>query len=412
LYSPSRAGNTEEMLGRHLRAATRAGLAQRRFLGVAVDFGLSEEQRAFQDAAKTFGEQEIMPYAAQWDEEKTFPIDCFRKAGELGFGAVYCKDEYGTGAARLDASIIFEQLAAACPSTTAFMTIHNMCCWMIDSFGTDEQRERFLPPTVGMENLMSYCLTEPSSGSDAASLKTRAVKEGGHYILNGSKSFISGAGTSEYYLVMARTGEGAKGISCFVIPKDSEGLSFGKNENKLGWNCQPTRQVIMENVKVPEENLLGGKEGQGFKMAMMGLDGGRVNIATCSLGAAQRALEEAVKYTQERKQFGKSISDFQNTQFKLAEMAARVNSSRLVIRQAAIAIDTNHADKTTLCAMAKMEATENCFGVVDDALQLFGGYGYLKDYPCEKLLRDLRVHRILEGTNEVMRMIVSRSVLA
>eukprot|EP01064_Diplonema_japonicum_P031250 TRINITY_DN5524_c0_g1_i2.p1 TRINITY_DN5524_c0_g1~~TRINITY_DN5524_c0_g1_i2.p1 ORF type:complete len:288 (+),score=96.94 TRINITY_DN5524_c0_g1_i2:400-1263(+) len=287
-----------------------------------------------------------------------------------------------------------------------------MCCWMVDTFGTEEQRARFLPDTVTMENLMSYCLTEPDSGSDAASLKTVAVREGNMYRVTGSKAFISGAGSSEYYVVMVRTGEGTKGISCLVIPKNSEGLSFGKNENKMGWNCQPTRIITLENVMVPEENLLGGVEGQGFKMAMAGLDGGRINISTCSLGAAQKALDLAIDYTKERKQFGKPIAGFQNTQFKLAEMAAKVQSSRLMIRQAATALDQNDPSKTPLAAMAKFHATDKCWEVVDEALQLHGGYGYLKDYPVERYLRDLRVHRILEGTNEVMKMIVSRSLLA
>eukprot|EP01061_Rhynchopus_euleeides_P003077 TRINITY_DN12364_c0_g1_i2.p1 TRINITY_DN12364_c0_g1~~TRINITY_DN12364_c0_g1_i2.p1 ORF type:complete len:305 (+),score=140.39 TRINITY_DN12364_c0_g1_i2:380-1294(+) len=301
----------------------------------------------------------------------------------------------------------------ACPSTTAFMTIHNMCCWMIDTFGTREQRERFLTPDViGMQKLMSYCLTEPDSGSDAASLKTKAVKEGSTYRITGSKAFISGAGTSDFYVVMCRTGEHkTKGISCLVIPKDAEGVSFGQNENKLGWNSQPTRIITFDNVVVPEENLLGGVEGQGFKMAMQGLDGGRINIATCSLGAAQRCLDLAVQYTQDRKQFGTPIATFQNTQFKLAEMAAKVQSSRLMIRSAAQSMDSKDPQKSAFCAMAKMHATEECWRVVDEALQLHGGYGYLRDYPVERFLRDLRVHRILEGTNEVMRMIVSRAVL-
>ena len=317
------------------------------------------------------------------------------------------------GAGRLDASVVFEQLAMACPATTAFITIHNMCLWMIDTFGTDAQRDEYLnADAVGMQNLFSYCLTEPDSGSDAAALKTKAVKDGSNYVINGSKAFISGAGSSEYYVVMARTGEHkVKGISCFVIPKSAEGVSFGKNEDKMGWNCQPTRTVLFDNVVIPESALLGGVEGQGFKMAMMGLDGGRVNIATCSLGAAQRCLDLAVEYTNERKQFGTPIAGFQHTQFKLAEMAAKVQSSRLMIRAAAQAMDSGNENKTAMCAMAKMHATEECWQVVDDALQLHGGYGYLKDYPVEKFLRDLRVHRILEGTNEVMRMIVSRAVL-
>ena len=301
----------------------------------------------------------------------------------------------------------------ACPGTTAFITIHNMCCWMIDTFGTQAQREQFLTPEViGMQQLMSYCLTEPESGSDAAGLKTTAVKEGNTYRINGSKAFISGAGASEFYVVMCRTGEHkVKGISCIVIPKSAPGVSFGQNENKMGWHCQPTAVVSFDNVVVPEENLLGGVEGQGFKMAMQGLDGGRINIATCSLGAAQRSLDLTVDYTQQRKQFNTAISGFQNTQFKLAEMAAKVQSSRLMIRSAAAAMDTKDPNKTAHCAMAKMHATEECFKVVDEAIQLHGGYGYLKDYHCEKFLRDLRVHRILEGTNEVMRMIVSRSIL-
>ncbi|KAJ9465122.1 Isobutyryl-CoA dehydrogenase [Diplonema papillatum] len=397
-----------------MKAATRrsARLAQARFFSGGATFGLTEEQLLFQDAARSFAATEIEPHAAKWDATKHFPTDVLAKAGELGFGAVYVKDDHGTGAGRLDASVIFEQLSGACPSFTAFVTIHNMCCWMVDRFGTEEQRERILPDVCSMENLMSYCLTEPGSGSDAASLRTKAVKDGSNYVINGSKCFISGAGTAKYYVVMLRTGEGAKGISCIVVPKDTPGLSFGANESKMGWNCQPTRQVIFEDAVVPAENLLGGVEGKGFGMAMMGLDGGRINIATCSLGAAQRSLDLAVAYTKERQQFGKSISSFQNTQFKLADMAARVHASRLLVRQAAAAMDQEHPDKTAFCAMAKMKVTEDCWNVVDDALQLHGGYGYLQSYPIERFLRDLRVHRILEGTNEVMRLIVSRAVLA
>ena len=328
----------------------------------------------------------------------------------MGFGAVYVGPDYGTGASRLDASVIFEQLAMACPSTAAFMTIHNMCCWMIDTFGTPEQKAKLLPEITQMQNLCSYCLTEPDAGSDAASLRTKAEKSAsGGYVLNGSKAFISGAGTSKYYLIMARTEDNK--VSCFIVDKDIPGVSFGQNEDKMGWNCQPTRTVILDNVEVPADCLLGGETGQGFKMAMMGLDGGRVNIATCSLGAAQTCLDLAVAYTKDRTQFGKPISSFQNTQFKIAEMAAKVQTSRLIIRQAATALDQRDPNRTALCAMAKMHATEACWTVADEALQLHGGYGYLKDYQVEKLLRDLRVHRILEGTNEIMRKIISRQVL-
>lgn len=364
--------------------------------------------------ARDFAMNEMYPHAAEWDENKTFPIDPLKKAAELGFGGVYVNEQFGgTGLKRLDASIIFEQLSQGCTSTTAYITIHNMCAWMIDTFGSDAQKEKFLPDICSMETFASYCLTEPGAGSDAASLKTRAVlsEDKTHYLLTGEKAFISGAGSSGVYLIMARTGDAsAKGISCFIVEKGFEGLSFGKNESKLGWNSQPTRAVVMDNCKVPVENLL-GKEGQGFKIAMSGLDGGRINIATCSLGGAQKSLDLTRDYIRTRKQFGKPIADNQYLQFKIADMATQVEASRLLVREAAKALDAKEADYTFKCSMAKRFVTDECFDVVNQCLQMHGGYGYLKDYPIERYLRDLRVHSILEGTNEVMRLIMSRQLL-
>lgn len=385
-------------------------------MSTAVDgvctFGLSDDTLAFRDAAKDFAMAEMLPHAEAWDRDETFPVDVMRQAAQMGFGGVYVRDDVGgTGLGRLDAAVIFEALAHGCTSTTAYITIHNMCGGIIDKFGTEEQRQQWLPELCTMESLASYCLTEPGSGSDAASLSTKAVKDGDNYILNGSKAFISGAGDTDVYLVMARTGEpGPKGISCFIIPKDTPGLSFGKKEHKMGWNSQPTRAVILEDCAVPATNLLAG-EGDGFKIAMSGLDGGRVNIAAISIGAAQQCLDVAVDYTAGRKQFGKALSDFQVNQFKLADMATSLTSSRLMVHNAARLLDAQSPSATTAAAMAKVLATESSFQVCDEALQLHGGYGYLKEYPIERYLRDVRVHRILEGTSEVMRMIVSRAVL-
>lgn len=374
---------------------------------------LSPEQLDIQEMAREFAERELQPHAQEWDEKKTFPADTLRRAAELGFGGIYVREDLGgSGLSRLDASIIFEQLSRGCVSSTAYVSIHNMCAWMVDQFGTPEQRERLLPDLCTMQKFASYCLTEPGSGSDAAALQTRAVRKGDKFVLNGTKQFISGAGESDVYLVMARTGEeGPRGISCFIVEKGSPGLSFGANEKKMGWNSQPTRAVIMEDCEVPAENML-GDEGTGFKIAMMGLDGGRLNIASCSLGGAGRAVEIAREYTKGRKQFGKPIAAFQNTQFKLAEMCTNLEAARLMVRSAARALDENARDKTVKCAMAKQFATDTGFTVANQALQLLGGYGYLCEYDIERIVRDLRVHQILEGTNEIMRVIVSRGILS
>eukprot|EP00761_Pharyngomonas_kirbyi_P007131 gb/GECH01007140.1/.p1 GENE.gb/GECH01007140.1/~~gb/GECH01007140.1/.p1 ORF type:complete len:432 (+),score=107.59 gb/GECH01007140.1/:1-1296(+) len=387
---------------------------QQRFFSedIGNSSGLTEEQLEFQNVARSFADNEMAPRAAEWDEKKEFPVDTLRKAAELGFGGVYVSEDVGgIGLGRLDASIIFEQLATGCTSTTAYMTIHNMCAWMIDNFGNQEQREKYLPDVTSMSKFASYCLTEPGSGSDAASLQTKAQLKGDHYVLNGSKAFISGGGESDVYLVMARTGDkGPGGISCFLIDKDAPGLSFGKNESKLGWNSQPTRAVIMEDCQVPKENLL-GEEGKGFKIAMAGLDGGRINIATCSLGGAAACLDLSREYATVRKQFGKPLSSFQSLQFKIADMSTQLKASRLMVRDAASQLDAKSPSATMSAAMAKSFATEACYNICDDALQIYGGYGYLKEYPIERYMRDLRVHRILEGTNEIMRMIISRKVM-
>jgi alkylation response protein AidB-like acyl-CoA dehydrogenase len=378
-----------------------------------MEFGLTEDQVQFQDVARAFAADEMAPHAAHWDEAKVFPEDTLRKAAELGFAAIYVRDDIGgSGLGRLDAAVIFEELAAACPSTTAYLTIHNMTCWMIDRFGTDEQRHRFLPSLCSMEHFGSYCLTEPGAGSDAASLKTRAERDGDHYVLNGEKAFISGGGRSDVYLVMARTGDaGPKGISTFIVENGTPGLSFGKQERKLGWNSQPTAPVILQDCRVPAENRL-GEEGEGFRIAMMGLDGGRVNIGACSLGGARAAMEAAIAYTRERKQFGRAIAEFQASQFKLADMATTLEAARLLLYRAAAAMDGKDPQATMLCAMAKRFATDTGFAACDEALQLHGGYGYIREYPIERILRDLRVHRILEGTNEIMRVIIGRRLLA
>jgi len=377
-----------------------------------ANFGLTEEQLMFQDVAKQFAMDEMYPHAAKWDQEEIFPVDALRAAAGMGFGAVYCGDDVGgTGLGRLEAAVIFEALSAGCTSTTAYITIHNMCAGMIDRYGTEEQRQQFIPDLATMEKFASYCLTEPGAGSDAASLRTTAVRDGDDLILNGSKAFISGAGESEVYLVMCRTGgDGASGISCVVVEKGTPGLSFGKKEHKLGWNSQPTRAVIFEDCRVPATNLLGG-EGNGFKIAMTGLDGGRVNIGAISIGAAQQCLDTALLYTSGRKQFGRPISAFQNSQFKMADMATKLMQGRLMVYHAARMLDAQDTAATPMCAMAKQVATDNSFEVCDQALQLHGGYGYLKEYPIERYLRDVRVHKILEGTNEVMRLIISRSLM-
>jgi alkylation response protein AidB-like acyl-CoA dehydrogenase len=377
-----------------------------------MDFALTEDQRAIQEAARAFAEAELAPHSARWDEEKHFPVDVMKAAAEMGFCAIYAGEEHGGMAlGRVEAAVIFEELSRGDVSVAAFISIHNMATWMIDGFGSDDLRARYVPSLVSMDRIASYCLTEPGSGSDAAALRTTAVKDGDHYVLNGSKAFISGAGTSDIYVVMARTGgEGAKGISAFVVDKDTPGLSFGAQEKKMGWNAQPTAIVSFDDCRVPAANLL-GKEGDGFRYAMMGLDGGRLNIAACSLGGARLALETAQDYVGSRKQFGKALAEFQNTQFKLADMATQLDAARLMVLRGAWAIDTAHAEKTKWCAMAKRLATDSCFQIADEALQLHGGYGYLKDYPLERIVRDLRVHRILEGTNEIMRVITAREML-
>ena len=379
-----------------------------------MDFELSDEQRAIQDMARSFAAERLAPNAAEWDEKAHFPVDVLKELAELGLGAIYVRDDVGgSGLGRLDAAIAFEELSAGCVSTAAFLSIHNMVAWMVDSYGSDEIRQRFLPKLAAMDQIASYCLTEPGAGSDAAALKTRAEKVGNsHYVLNGGKAFISGGGTSDVYAVMCRTGEeGPKGISCILVEKDTPGLSFGENEKKLGWNSQPTAMVNFDDCKVPAENLVGA-EGQGFRIAMAGLDGGRINIAACSLGGARAALEASLAYVKDRKAFGQAIADFQATQFRLADMATELEASRLMVHRAATSLDAKSPDATQHAAMAKRFATDIGYRIVDEALQLHGGYGYLKDYPIERLLRDLRVHRILEGTNEIMRVIIARKLLA
>jgi len=377
-----------------------------------MDFALTDDQRAIQDAARAFAEAELAPHSAEWDETKTFPVDVMRHAAEMGFCGIYTGEEHGGMAlGRVEAALIFEELSRGDVSTAAFISIHNMATWMIDSFGSADLRARYVPSLVTMEKIASYCLTEPGSGSDAAAMRTTAVRDGDHYILNGSKAFISGAGTSDVYVVMARTGEpGAKGISAFVVDLGTPGLSFGAQEKKMGWNSQPTAIVSFDDCRIPAANLL-GKEGDGFRYAMMGLDGGRLNIAACSLGGARLALETAQDYVSTRKQFGKALAEFQNTQFKLADMATQLDACRLMVLRGAWAVDTGHPEKTKWCAMAKRFTTDACFQIADEALQLHGGYGYLKDYPLERIVRDLRVHRILEGTNEIMRVITAREMM-
>ena len=377
-----------------------------------TQFSLTEDQLAIQEMAQKFTADAITPFAAEWDEKHIFPRDTVKQAAELGFGGIYVSEESGgIGLGRLESAIIMEAMAYGCPSTSAFISIHNMASWMIDTFGSQAVKDKYLPALVPMEKISSYCLTEAGAGSDAASLKTKAVRDGDDYIVNGSKQFISGGGANEIYVTMTRTSDdGAKGVTCLVIEKDMEGVSFGANEKKLGWHSQPTAQVNFDNVRVPVENRV-GDEGEGFRIAMAGLDGGRLNIGACSLGGAQRCLDEAINYTKERKQFGKPISDFQNTQFMLADMATDLEASRALLYLAAAKVTEGAPDKTKFAAMAKRLATDNGSKIVNDALQLFGGYGYLQDYPIERFWRDLRVHSILEGTNQVMRMIVSRELL-
>ena len=377
-----------------------------------TQFDLTDEQREIQDLARRFTADRITPFAAEWDERHIFPRDTIREAAELGFAAIYVSEESGGIAlGRLEAALIMEAMAYGCPSTSAFISIHNMASWMIDRFGDADVKGRYLPDLVTMDRMASYCLTEPGSGSDAAALKTRAVRDGDHYVVSGSKQFISGGGENEVYVTMVRTGEdGPKGISCLVIDKDTPGVSFGANERKLGWHSQPTRQVMFDNVRIPVANRLGA-EGEGFRIAMMGLDGGRLNIGACSLGGAQRCLDEAVAYVKDRRQFGKAIAEFQNTQFTLADMATELEAARALLYLAAAKVTDNAPDKTRFAAMAKRLATDTGSSVVDRALQLHGGYGYLMDYPIERFWRDLRVHSILEGTNQVMRMIVGRDLL-
>ncbi|HCG8745335.1 acyl-CoA dehydrogenase family protein [Vibrio parahaemolyticus] len=378
-----------------------------------MDFELNEDQRAFADTAQQFSLERLAPMAAEWDEKQIFPKDVLREAGELGFLSLYTPEEHGgLGLSRLDASIVFEQLSMGCTSTTAFMTIHNMVSWMVASFATEDVRAKYCPKLVTGEWLGSYCLTEPNAGSDAASLTTTASKKGDTYVLNGGKVFISGAGETDVLVVMARTGEaGAKGVSAFVVPAQADGISYGRKEPKMGWNSQPTRAVTFENVVIPASHLL-GEEGQGFIFAMKGLDGGRINIATCSVGTAQQALNQATQYMQERKQFGKSLAQFQALQFKLADMATELVAARQLVRYAASKLDLGDSDATTYCAMAKRFATDVGFQICDQALQIYGGYGYIKEYPMERYFRDVRVHQILEGTNEIMRLIIARRLLS
>lgn len=375
-------------------------------------FDLTDEQRAIQEMAQKFTADAITPFAAEWDESHHFPRDVVKAAADLGFGGIYVSEGGGgIGLGRLESALIMEAMAYGCPSTSAFISIHNMSAWMIDSFGSAEARDKYLPQLIACDLIASYCLTEPSSGSDAASLRTKAVRDGDHYVVTGSKAFISGGGANDLYVTMVRTGvDGPKGISCLVIEKDMPGVSFGGQEKKLGWHSQPTAQVNFDGVRVPVANRIGA-EGEGFKIAMAGLDGGRLNIGACSLGGAQRALDEAVRYTKERRQFGQAIADFQATQFTLADMETELQAARMLLYTAAVKVTEGAPDKTRFAAMAKRFATDTGWSVVDRALQLFGGYGYLQDYPIEKLLRDLRVHRILEGTNEVMRMIIGRDIV-
>lgn len=377
-----------------------------------MDFALNDDQAAIQAAARAFAEAELAPHSARWDEEKVFPVETLRAAAALGFAGLYVREDVGgSGLSRLDAALVFEELSRGDVAVAAYISIHNMVSWMIDRFGNDAQRQRWLPRLATMELLSSYCLTEPGAGSDAASLATRAERDGDDYVLTGAKAFISGAGTSDLYLVMARTGEGgARGVSAFVVEAGTPGLSFGAQERKMGWNAQPTAMVHFDGVRVPAANRIGA-EGEGFRFAMAGLDGGRINIAACSLGGAGLALETAREHLSARRQFGRPLADFQALQFRLADMATELEAARLMVRRAAFALDAGDPDATLYCAMAKRFATDGGFEVANQALQLHGGYGYLRDYPLERIVRDLRVHQILEGTNEIMRVIISRELL-
>jgi alkylation response protein AidB-like acyl-CoA dehydrogenase len=382
-------------------------------------FGLDDDERVITETAAAFAEKRLAPHALQWDAAKHFPVDVLREAAELGMAAIYCRDDVGgSGLRRLDGVRIFEQLAIADPTTAAFLSIHNMCAWMIDSFGTEEQRKLWIPRLAAMDAIASYCLTEPGAGSDASALRTRAVRHGSDYLLDGVKQFISGAGASDVYVVMARTGgtelPGPRGISAFVVEKGSPGLSFGVQEDKMGWHAQPTAQVVLEGVRVPADAMLGGADGEGagFGIAMNGLNGGRLNIAACSLGGGQAAFDKAGDYLRERQAFGGSLLDEPTIRFTLADMATALEASRMLLWRAATALDENDADKVELCAMAKRYVTDACFDVADKALQLHGGYGYLREYGLEKIVRDLRVHRILEGTNEIMRVVIGRAEAA
>lgn len=377
-----------------------------------MNFDLNSEQLAFQEAAQAFASNEMAPYAQSWDENCFFPVDTLRQAAALGFAGIYISPQYGgSGLTRLDASLIFEELSTACPSTATYLSVHNMVAWMIDTFGNEDQRQRWLPRLMTMESFASYCLTEPSSGSDAASLKTRAVREGDHYILNGEKAFISGGGASDIYVCMVRTGEeGPHGITALVVEKGTPGLSFGKKEKKMGWNSHPTTAVIFQDCAVPINNRL-GNEGEGFKIAMRGLDGGRINIASCSLGGARACLQASQSYMKERSQFGKKLSEFEALQFRLADMATHLEAARLMVHRAALYLQAGRVDAPLACAMAKCFATDVGYQVCNEALQLHGGYGYIKDYQIERYVRDLRAHQIGEGTNEIMRLIISQSLL-
>ncbi|UEM04104.1 isobutyryl-CoA dehydrogenase [Skermanella rosea] len=378
-----------------------------------MNFDLTEDQRAFRETARGFAAEHMAPHAAEWDEHQVFPVETLRRAAELGFAGIYCREEFGgSGLSRLDAAVIFEELAAGCVSTSAYISIHNMASWMIDSFGDESQRARWLPKLTSMEHFASYCLTEPGAGSDAGSLKTRAERDGDHYVLNGTKAFISGGGVSDVYVAMVRTGEpGPKGISCIVVEKGTPGLSFGKKEKKLGWNSQPTAAVIFEDCRVPVANRLGA-EGEGFRIAMKGLDGGRLNISACSLGGARACLELARDHMTVRTQFGRKLADFQALQFRLADMATDLEAARLMVHRGAAKLDDGDSEATLYCAMAKRFATDAGFRICNEALQLHGGYGYIKEYPVERYLRDVRVHQILEGTNEIMRLIIARRLLS
>lgn len=377
-----------------------------------MNYQLTDDQRAIQDMARRFTADAITPNAGHWDEHKIFPRDVIRQGAELGFGSIYVSEDMGgCGLGRLEAALIIEAMAYGCPSTSAFYSIHNMATWMIDAFGADAVKQKYLPKLITMEHMASYCLTEPGAGSDAASLKTSARRDGSDWLLSGTKAFISGGGENEIYVVMARTGgPGARGISCIVVEKDMPGVSFGAQERKLGWHSQPTAMVMFDNVRVPAENLV-GEEGQGFRIAMAGLDGGRINIGACSLGGAQRCLDDATAYVKERNQFGQRIADFQNTQFTLADMVTKLEAARALLYIAALKVSEGAPDKTRFAAMAKLMATESGSSVVNDALQLHGGYGYLMDYPVERFFRDLRVHEILEGTSQIMRFVIGRSLV-